>query len=124
VEIMLRLSGILWSAALSAAVLATPAVALAAPQPPAPAYATAIQSWSTAPTGRVLVRVGAEFDAAAFAAAVQADHGHTVSARKGLDRLVVDLPGGADGAAAADVRAVPGVRDLSAFPAGRASGRA
>jgi hypothetical protein len=79
VEIMLRLSGLLWSAALSAAVVATPAVALAAPQPPSPAYATAIQSWPTAATSQVLVRVGEGFDDAAFAAVVQAGRGRTAS---------------------------------------------
>jgi hypothetical protein len=118
VEIMLRLPGLLWSAALGAVVLATPAVALAAPAPPAapasPVYTTAIQSWPTDATNRVTVRVGAGFDAAAFAAAVRAGHGRTVSVQRGLGRVVVDLPGGADGPAAAGVRAVPGVRGLSA----------
>jgi hypothetical protein len=86
VEIMLRLPGLLWSAALSSAVLATPAVALAATPPPAPAYATAIQSWPTAATSGVLGRGGAGVGAAAFAAVVQADHGRIVSARQALGR--------------------------------------
>jgi hypothetical protein len=117
VEIMLRLPGLLGSAALAAAVLTVPAaaaLAAPAPAPASPAYSRAILSWAAAPMGRVVVRVGAGFDAAGFAAAVRAAGGRPVSIKKELGRVVVDLPGGADGQAAADVRAVPGVRGLSA----------
>jgi hypothetical protein len=69
---MLRFPGLLWSAALGAALLATPAAALAAPPPPSPAYATAIQSWPTGSTSPVLARAGAGFDAAALVTAVGA----------------------------------------------------
>jgi hypothetical protein len=110
---MVRLPGLLGSAVLGAAVLASPVAALAAPPPPpSPAYAPAILSWTAAPTSRVVVRVGPGFDRAAFAAAVRAAGGRTVSIQKGY--AVVDLPGGADGPAASGVRAVLGVRGLSA----------
>jgi serine protease AprX len=109
---MLRLPGLLWSAAVAAVVVATPAAALAAPAPPVTAPAGG--SSAVASTARVIVRVGPGFDGTAFAAAVRTGGGRTISVEKELGLVVVDLPGGAAGPAAAGVRAVPGVRGLSA----------
>ena len=108
---MLRLPGLLWGAAVAAVVAGTPVAALATPAAAASPRAGGVPA--VAPSSRVIVRLGPGFDAAALATAVRTAGGRIVSLEQGLGLVVVDLPGGANGAAAAGVRAVPGVRGLS-----------
>ena len=107
---MPRLPRLLWGAVVTVALATAPAAAVAAP-PPSSTAGRAFDA--AAPLLRCIVGLGRGVDPQALLAAVHGVGGRVVSVEAALSLLVVDLPGGAAGPAAAVVRRQSGVERLS-----------